>query len=96
MTDQIKLPDGWVWRDYDWPTVANKNGSSGKDVLRSCSEINLRTWGVVPVEVQHAFELRLVEVEKDAAISELKSKVSDLEDHIEYLDTCRLVAGTTP
>lgn len=96
MSEQIKLPDGWVWRDYDQPTVTSKNASSGKDVSRSCPDLRIRTWGVIPVEVEHAFDLRLLEIEKDKEIAELKSKVEDLEDHIEYLDSCHLVAGETP
>ncbi len=62
MTEQIKLPDGWVWRDYDQPTVSSKNASSGMDASHSCPEIRIRTWGVIPDEVQHAFELRMLEI----------------------------------
>ena len=74
MAEQIKLPEGWVWRDYDQPYVSSKNASSGMDSSHSCPEIRIRTWGVIPDEVRQAFELRSMEIAKLKRLTQAPDK----------------------
>ena len=75
MTEQIKLPDGWVWRDYDQPTVASKNASSGMYASHPCPATKIRTWGVIPAEVQQAFELRSMEIDKAKEVARVVAEI---------------------